>query len=178
VLVVVSDTHGTDRHRLRGRTLEAVREADLVAHAGDFLAEPVLDAFEDVATELVAVYGNNDDAAIRDRLPADRVFEYAGVRIALTHGHGPRRDPTARSLFGRERNAALVVSGHSHRPGFDASGPVALLDPGSHAEPRAYRPAHAELAPAEGGRGLDGRICTPDGETLTTVSVSAGVEGD
>jgi hypothetical protein len=172
MLVVVSDTHGTEDHRLRGRTLAAVREAEVVVHAGDFLAEPVLDAFEDVAAELVAVYGNNDDDAIRDRLPADRVLEYAGVRIALTHGHGTRRDPTARSLFGRERDAALVVSGHSHRPGFDDAGPVALLNPGSHAEPRGYRPAHAELTPADGG--LEGSISTPDGDVLETVTVRVG----
>jgi len=70
MLVVVADTHSREGSRLRGRTLAAVREADLTIHAGDFYREPVLDAFESTARRLSAVFGNNADAAVRDRLPA------------------------------------------------------------------------------------------------------------
>jgi hypothetical protein len=175
VLVVVSDTHGTRSHRLDGRTRAAVREADLVAHAGDFYAEPVLDAFADVTADLVGVHGNNDDDAIRRRLPAATTFEYGGVRFGLRHGDGDTA--TALSLFGREAGAAVVISGHSHRPGIDADGPVTLLNPGSHAEPRRYRPAHAELVPVDAdagtGAALDGRLVTPDGDVLETFRVGS-----
>ena len=75
MLVVVSDTHARTDHRLAGRTLEAVREADRVIHAGDFNREPVLDAFHEVSAELLGVYGNTDDTAVRDRLPPARNFE-------------------------------------------------------------------------------------------------------
>ncbi|MFC6723885.1 metallophosphoesterase family protein, partial [Halobium palmae] len=57
MLVLLSDTHSTDGTQLRGRTLEAVREADLVVHVGDFMREPVLDAFEDEASAFAGVYG-------------------------------------------------------------------------------------------------------------------------
>ena len=162
MLTVVSDTHGTDSHRLRGRTLDAVREANLVVHAGDFMREPVLDAFLDESGRFFGVYGNNDDAAIRERLPAARTFEYEGVTFAMTHTR--RGGATELGLFGRERDADAVVFGHSHRPTFDDGGALPLLNPGSYAQPRGFRAAHAELVPANGG--LDGRLCTPEDETL------------
>jgi hypothetical protein len=162
VLVVCSDTHGTDHPRLAGRTREAVGAADAVVHAGDFTTEAVFEAFRDRADRFHAVYGNADAPALRERLPASRVVEFAGVRVAVTH----RREggPTGLSLFGRERGADVVVSGHTHRPSV-AAGPPLLLDPGSHADPRGNRPAHAELRPRESG-GLDGRLVTPEGGTV------------
>jgi len=78
MLVVVADTHSREGSRLRGRTLAAVREADLTIHAGDFYREPVLDAFESTARRLSAVFGNNADAAVRDRLPAVRTVDHGG----------------------------------------------------------------------------------------------------
>jgi len=169
MLVVVSDTHSREETKLQGRTAEAVREADLVVHAGDFYREPVLDAFESVARTLRAVYGNNADAAIRDRLPEVVTAEYAGVRFTVTHRH--RSGDTGLVMLGRERDADAVICGHSHRPRFDDSGPIPILNPGSHAQPRGNRPAHAELEPApegEGrnGGGLNGRLVTPDGEVF------------
>ena len=185
MITVVSDTHGTDEHRLEGRTLEAVREADLVIHAGDFTTETVLDAFVEAAgartgsaagTEtgagdgadgndgegFVAVAGNNDDAAVRERLDTTRVVERAGVRFVVVHGH--EHGQTALSMLGRQEGADVAVVGHSHRPGWDPSGAVAVLNPGSHADPRWYRPAHAELEATT--EGLSGRLVTPDGEVL------------
>ena len=163
MLVLLSDTHGTDDHRLTGRTLEAVREADLVAHAGDFTTEAVLSAFRDLTGRFDAVHGNADCPAVSDRLPTALTFEYGGVRFAMTHRR--RGGDTGLVMFGRERNANVVVHGHTHRPRFDDSGAVALLNPGSHADPRGNRPAHAELEPTDGG--LAGRLVTPDGDVLT-----------
>lgn len=163
MLVVLSDTHGCDSHRLEGRTRKAVMTADLVVHAGDFVTEQVLNAFLDVG-DLRAVYGNNDEATVCERLPAERTVEWAGRRIAMVHGHEHAR--TALSLLARQEDADLVVVGHSHRPKIDAVGDIPVLNPGSHAAPRRYRPAHAELQWT--GDGLDGRICEPDGTVIET----------
>lgn len=163
MLVVLSDTHGTTDHRLRGRTLAAVREADLVIHAGDFVTAAVLDALRAETADLRAVHGNADGPAVVDRLPPALTVEYGGVRFAVTHTRPG--GPTALSLFGRERGADVVVSGHTHRPSFE-EGPVGLLNPGSHADPRDGRPAHAELR--QSGDGLAGRLTTPEGEVLTS----------
>jgi putative phosphoesterase len=167
MLVVLSDTHGRDDARLTGRTREAVHGADAVVHAGDFLTERVLDAFHDAAARLHAVYGNNDPPAVRDRVPARRVFDYGGVRFAVVHGH--EHTDQALSFMAREVGADCVVVGHSHRPGIRRAGAVPVLNPGSHADPRRYEPAHAELV-ANDGNGeeplLAGRLLRPDGTLL------------
>ncbi|MEF8843232.1 MAG: metallophosphoesterase [Haloarculaceae archaeon] len=166
MLVVVSDTHGRTDHRMEGHTLEAVREAELVLHAGDFLTRSVLEAFEAEAGDLRAVYGNNDPTELRERLPADRIVEWAGLRIGMAHGH--EHSDTALSMFGREAMADLVVVGHSHKPGFDGERDPPVLNPGSHADPRWHRPAHAELrADGTGGEhGVAGRLVEPGGALL------------
>jgi succinate dehydrogenase/fumarate reductase flavoprotein subunit len=80
MLTVVSDTHSTDSHRLTGRTLQAVRDADVVAHAGDFMRESVLDDFEREASRFLGVTGNNDDEEIRGSLPEARSFTFGGLK--------------------------------------------------------------------------------------------------
>ncbi|WP_248895670.1 metallophosphoesterase [Haloplanus halobius] len=176
MLVICSDTHGTDGPRLTGRTRTAVDAADLVVHAGDFTTEAVLDAFRDRTERLVAVHGNADTPAVQERLPSAASTAYADAPIAVTHTE--RGGTTALSLFGRQRGAALVVFGHTHRPTVvDDAGPM-LLNPGSYADPRRHRPAHAELwraaddAPPDGVEAMDaetglaGVLRTPDGDVL------------
>ncbi|WP_254545392.1 metallophosphoesterase [Halomarina pelagica] len=165
MITVISDTHGREGHRLDGRALEAVREADLVCHAGDFLTESVLDAFESESAAFVGVVGNNDTPAVRERLPRTRTVEFGGVRIAMAHGH--EHTETALAMLGRQENADLVVVGHSHRPEFDSLGSVPVLNPGSHADPRWYEPAHAELQLDP----LRGRLVRPDGSTIDEFEV-------
>jgi putative phosphoesterase len=170
MLTVVADTHGTDDHRLSGRTLEAVREATFVVHAGDFYTEAVLDAFLAENGSLGGVVGNNDRPAVRDRLPEQRVVQSEGMRLVVVHGH--EHSETALSLLGRQEAADLVVFGHSHRPGIHESGDTTLLNPGSHAQPRRYRPAHAELERADDGAIL-GRLVEPDGTVFEEFRVDA-----
>jgi len=168
MLTVVSDTHSVNSHELKGRTLQAVREADLVVHAGDFMRAAVLDAFEAEARTLRAVYGNNDDSEIRDRLPEARTVEYEGFRFAVTHRVSG--GPTELTLFGRDRDADAVIYGHSHNPGVDTGGELPLINPGSHAQPRGYRKAHAELEPTDGG--LSGRLVTPNDYVIEEFTLS------
>ncbi|ADJ13598.1 metallophosphoesterase [Halalkalicoccus jeotgali] len=169
MLAVVSDTHSTEAHALTGRTLAAVRDAERVIHAGDFTSVSALDAFHAEAPRLDAVHGNADESAVRDRLPAARTLEWEGLRIALTH----RRDggPTGLAMFGRERGADLVVSGHTHAPGVTRTDDLVLLNPGSHADPRGNRPAHAELEAIDNE--VRGRLRRPDGTVLEEFSIRA-----
>nr|WP_272931517.1 metallophosphoesterase [Halobacterium noricense] len=158
----MSDTHSTDGHELQGRALAAVREADRVVHAGDFTTETALDAFYDAGDQLLAVHGNADEPAVRDRLPESRTLDANALRIAVTHRqHG---GATGLALFGRERGADLVVSGHTHRPAVTETEDVVLLNPGSHADPRGNATAHAELH-HEGG-GVRGEIRDRSGSVL------------
>jgi len=167
MLVVLSDTHRTGGTGLTGAAADAVDDADLVLHAGDFTTEAVLDAFHDAATDFRAVSGNRDSDAVTDRLPEATTLSYAGVRIAATHRQ--RGAATGLAMFGRERGADLVVSGHTHRPVVDEEGAVTLLNPGSHADPRGAKQSFATLEP--NGDGLRGRLTTVDGETFERFTV-------
>lgn len=166
-LVVLGDTHRTSGHGLDGRTLEAVRSADVVAHTGDFTTPEVHDAFSTLSERLHAVAGNNDAAALANQLPARTVFAAAGFTVALVHGH--EHSWQALSLLGREVDADLVAFGHSHRPRVESTGPVTLLNPGSHAAPRQYQPAHAELVWQSDC--LAGRLVRPDGTLIEAFTI-------
>lgn len=172
MLVVLSDTHGRDSPRLEGRTQAAIEAADVVIHAGDFMTESVLSSFES-RCDLRGVYGNNDPEAIRERLPAARVVEWAGLRIAVTHGH--RRTDTSLDMFGRQSSADLVVFGHSHDPEL-RDGTVPMLNPGSHADPRWNRPGHAELEWDDDARLARGRLVEPNGEVFEEFVVESRTE--
>lgn len=159
MLAVLSDTHGRDDARLAGRTAEAVETASHLIHAGDFMTADVLDDFESYG-RVDGVIGNNDTPDVRERLPRDRVVEWEGLRIAVVHGH--EHTDTALSMFGRQSNADLVVVGHSHKPTF-RDGIVPVLNPGSHADPRWNRPAHAEVVWDETDGVARGRLVEPSG---------------
>jgi len=166
MLAIVSDTHGTDGHRLEGRTLEAVREAEVVVHAGDFTTEAVYDAFAAEATDLVAVHGNNDDPSLVERLPSVATLERAGWRFVVVHGH--EHSETSLTMLARQEAADVVVVGHSHRPEMEVLAGRVLVNPGSHADPRQFRPGHVEVtATAER---LVVRSCRPGGGVVGEVS--------
>lgn len=166
MLTAVSDTHSQNGHALSGRTLEAVREAERVIHAGDFTTVSALDGFHGETARLDAVHGNADEPAIRERLPTARTLDWEGLRIAVTH----RRNggSTGLAMFGRERGADLVISGHTHRPSITRTDDLLLLNPGSHAQPRGNRPGHAELERV-GGK-IRGRLVEPDGTVFREFS--------
>ena len=141
MLVLLSDTHATDDLPLTDHLQQRLSSASLVAHAGDFTTAAVLEEFETHTAELVAVAGNSDSPAVCAQLPESRAFEYEGKTIALTHGH--RHDRTALSLLARQEGAGVVVVGHTHRVGVDHIGDVAVVNPGSHADPRGGQPTVA-----------------------------------
>lgn len=169
MIVALGDTHREDDHGLTSHLRAAVEEADIVLHTGDFTTARVLAAFRDLSDEFYAVYGNNDTAAVRDRLPARQELERAGVRLVMIHGH--EHSETAVSLLAREVNADLVILGHSHRPRYTPSETVRVLNPGSHSQPRAYRPGYAELHPRD-GRGV---LREPDGTRIESFSLKGSL---
>ena len=162
MLLALSDTHGTDDPGLTEHLREQVRAADVAVHAGDFTTPAVRDRFDDLADEFVAVHGNADSAAVRDRLPATETVETLGVRFLVVHGH--EHDRTSLSLLARQEGADVVVLGHTHRPGVGRLGGVTVLNPGSHADPRGARPAYGAVGQASGDVVV--RLRTPAGEPI------------
>ncbi|MEV4756532.1 metallophosphoesterase [Micromonospora sp. NPDC049559] len=152
-LVITADTHVPKRaHDLPAPLWEAIDAADVVIHAGDWVAEPLLDAIEARARRLVGVYGNNDGPGLRARLPEVARVELDGLRLAVVHETGART--------GREQRCAarfpdrdLLVFGHSHIP-WDtvAPGGLRLLNPGSPTDRRRQPYATFLTAEVAGGR--------------------------
>jgi uncharacterized protein len=114
----------------------AVDAADVVVHAGDWVSVRLLDALEARARRLVGVFGNNDGAPLRARLPEVAHVELDGVRFAVVHETG--------AATGRERRCAraypdtdVLVFGHSHIP-WDSTADTGLrlLNPGSPTDRR------------------------------------------
>ena len=152
-LLLLADTHVPKRARdLPPQVWAAVDEADVVFHAGDWVEEPLLDALDARAAQLVGVYGNNDGAGLRRRLPEVARVTLAGVRFAMVHETG--------QAIGRERRCAqeypdadVLVFGHSHIPwDTTADTGLRLLNPGSPTDRRRQPFCTYMTAVADDGR--------------------------
>jgi putative phosphoesterase len=136
-LVIMADTHLPKRARdLPAELWAAVDSADVVIHAGDWVDVASLDALESRARRLVAVYGNNDGAELRARLPEVARVELGGVRFAVVHETGSSQT-RERRCSQQYDDVDVLVFGHSHIP-WDtttATG-LRLLNPGSPTDRR------------------------------------------
>ena len=152
-IAVISDTHlPRGSRRLPDACLERLRSAELILHAGDLVSLNVLEELERLGPPVHAVHGNVDEAAVRERLPAQLVVDAGGVRIAMLHDAGPAAGRLAR-LRRRFPDAGAVVFGHSHIP-LHATGPdgLQIFNPGSPTD-RRRQPRHTMgLADARDGR--------------------------
>jgi putative phosphoesterase len=135
-LLLVADTHVPKRARaLPDAVQRAASEADLIVHAGDWVTAETLDELLALGPVL-GVWGNNDGADLRARLPEIARAEIEGVRVAVIHETGPATGREARmdAAFG---DTDLLVFGHSHIP-WDTTTPAGmrLLNPGSPTDRR------------------------------------------
>jgi uncharacterized protein len=136
-LVLTSDTHIPQRARDLPHALwAAVDVADVVVHAGDWVDVALLDQFEARSRRLLAVHGNNDHGALRERLPEVARAEIEGIRFAVVHETGDKKGREERCAA-RFPDADVLVFGHSHIP-WDTTAPngLRLLNPGSPTDRR------------------------------------------
>lgn len=158
-LLLISDTHVPRRARqLPEDVWRAVDHADVVIHAGDWVDLATLDALEQRAARLVGVYGNNDGAELRTRLPEVARLDIDGLRTGVVHETG--------AAAGRERRADetyddldVLVFGHSHIP-WDSLTPrgIRLLNPGSPTDRRRQPVCTMMTAEVRDGDLLDVRL--------------------
>jgi hypothetical protein len=136
-LVLTADTHVPRRSRDLPHSLwAAIESADVVVHAGDWVDVALLDRFEERSQRLVAVYGNNDHGALRERLPEVARAEIEGIRIAVVHETGDATGREARCAA-RFPDTDVLVFGHSHIPwDTTAASGLRLLNPGSPTDRR------------------------------------------
>ena len=154
LIALVGDTHlPRGRRALPPACLEHLRAADLILHAGDVATVAVLEEIEAIGPPVAAVHGNVDEPALVMRLPAARMVQAAGARIAMVHDAGAAAGRLQR-MRRRFPDADAVVFGHSHITLHeqDVDGGFQIFNPGSPTD-RRRRPRHTMgLCRAEGGR--------------------------
>jgi putative phosphoesterase len=157
-LLLISDTHIPGRaRRLPDAVLREADGADLVIHAGDWVTASVLDELEQHA-EVLGVFGNNDGADLRGRLPEVARRTIDGIPFAVVHetGDARRRELRMEAAF---PDVDVLVFGHSHIP-WDTRSPrgLRLLNPGSPTD-RRRQPEHTMMtAVADAGTLRDVRL--------------------
>jgi uncharacterized protein len=136
-LLLIADTHVPRRARdLPAQVWDEVANADVVVHAGDWVAPELLDELESRATRLVACWGNNDGPALRARLPERADVTLAGLGFTVVHETGAATGREAR-MSRLYPDSDVLVFGHSHIP-WDTTTKTGLrlLNPGSPTDRR------------------------------------------
>jgi uncharacterized protein len=143
LIAVLADTHmPRGGRRLPDRCVALLGGAEAALHAGDFFQPAALREVEAICPGPVhAVYGNVDEAELREALPETLEVELGGARIAMIHDSGPAKGRVGR-MRRRFPDADAVVFGHSHLPLHDEEDGFQIFNPGSPTE-RRRSPRHS-----------------------------------
>jgi uncharacterized protein len=136
-LLLIADTHIPNRARdLPAPVWDEVAKADVVLHAGDWVASELLDELESRAARVIGCWGNNDGPALRSRLPERADVTLAGLRFTVVHETGAATGREAR-MSRLYPDSEVLVFGHSHIP-WDTTTKTGLrlLNPGSPTDRR------------------------------------------
>lgn len=136
-ILVLSDTHGDIK-----KAEEAIRDnedVDLIIHLGDYFrdAQYLSSKFPKIPIEYI--YGNSD--FLIEDVPAEKVLEYCGKRIFLTHGHkySVKWDHSKLEKKAEEMQIDLLLFGHTHIAEVVEKQGRYFINPGSISEPRNNR---------------------------------------
>ena len=124
---MVSDTHGV----MRPEALAALRNSELIIHAGDIGSPDVLSALEQIAPVL-AIRGNNDRDSWARNLPDILFVRVNAIGVQVIHNLNELKIKPASTEF------QVVISGHSHKPLVATKDGILFINPGS-AGPRRFK---------------------------------------
>jgi hypothetical protein len=131
-VAVLSDTHmPANALALPSVLADALKDTDLILHAGDFTEEYVIGELEKIAP-VICVVGNMDSPVIKRKYPVKRIVDIGCFRVGLIHGCGApdRVIGYAMEMFKGER-LDCIVHGHSHIPVIEHIDNVIYVCPGS-----------------------------------------------
>lgn len=129
-IVVLSDTHERRLEKISPQILQAIRDAELVVHCGDYVGLEILGGMQKLAKKFIGVYGNTDPGDIRERLPNKTVFEFQGKCIGVIHPHwgGPPFD--MEEIVREFSDVDAILFGHTHEACNVRLNGLLLLNPG------------------------------------------------
>src|SRR5262245_2051754 len=103
---VISDTHGL----VRPEALSALKNSELIIHAGDIGKPEVLTSLKSIAP-IIAIRGNNDRESWAKNMPDIVQLRVNDISIYVIHNVNDLDIDLAAAGF------STVISGHSHKPG-------------------------------------------------------------
>lgn len=111
----------------------------MIIHAGDFKTGKVIDLLS-AENKFVGVWGNNDGAAIREKIKEKEILKLNGYKIGIYHGHGDGKTTMdkAYDMF-KEDKVDIIIFGHSHQPIIKTINKTLMLNPGSPTSKRKER---------------------------------------
>jgi len=132
-IAVVADSHVPARaSEVPEEIIQECEDADIVAHAGDFVDESTYETFEETADDFIAVHGNMDDSGLG--LPSVDQFRADGYEFAVVHGTGSPIGYNDRVLKAAREHCDdpdAVIAGHTHEATDETHEGVRILNPGS-----------------------------------------------
>lgn len=132
-IIIMSDTHG-DFDEM-SRVIARERPFDIFIHCGDLCGvEGMLESrLSDCIVHLVR--GNCD---FNLDLPPLKEYHIGRLKVVQVHGNRERAEYDVSRLFymAKEREADIVLFGHTHTPTFIQEQGVTILNPGSLIRPR------------------------------------------
>jgi putative phosphoesterase len=114
---IISDTHGL----LRPEAERRLAGVDHIVHAGDIGRPEIVAALRRIAP-VTAIRGNVDRGEWAREYPDTTLLRLAGKSIYILHDLKKLQE---------DRDADVIVSGHSHIPKVETGGGVLYLNPGS-----------------------------------------------
>ena len=127
-IVVLSDTHVHSVEEIPQKITEAIRDASLIVHAGDFVAMEALEGLRQLG-EVKAVRGNMDSTKIKTVLPEKDLVVVKGKKIGIIHGWGAPWgiEHRVRDKFD---DVDIIIFGHSHKAKNEVIGGTLFFNPG------------------------------------------------
>ncbi|MFA5286936.1 MAG: metallophosphoesterase family protein [Candidatus Omnitrophota bacterium] len=131
-IIVISDTHQENLADFPDKLIEAIKDSDMVIHAGDFVDLKVFEALRAISKEVKAVCGNMDGEELRKILPEKEIIKIGKYKIGIMHGNGaPSNLVGVLSETFKNDNLDLIIFGHSHAAFNEKIGKTIFLNPGS-----------------------------------------------
>lgn len=129
-ILILSDSHGNVSNMLQAVKRE---KPDMIIHLGDCHADAVQLHKKYPMIPMETVPGNCDCS----QDPAERILLLEGKRIFILHGHtrNVKAGYLSLEMAAREKQADVVLFGHTHRVFYDFHNQIRYLNPGSIGAP-------------------------------------------
>jgi len=152
LLLAFSDTHGDISSA--EKIVKLYPQAAKILHLGDFVSDSIIlkKLFPD--KDVLAVNGNCDGFVHRETIPDERILDIEGKKILMVHGHrfGVKSELERLAKYAKQKEADLVLFGHTHIPVDVEKLGIHLLNPGSPSYPNGI--GYPSYALIEVGHGM------------------------